>query len=100
SDEAKSKAEQAGIGALKGVVSETMGVPIHYYAMVDFAGFRKAIDTVGGIDINVTEDMSVTENMWLAGVGRYRLNVGEGWQHFDGTKALAFSRSRKTSAKG
>lgn len=100
SGEAKDKAEQAGIDAMKTVVSETMGVPVHYYAMIDFAGFRKAIDTVGGVDINVSEEMAVSEHMWLAGYGAYNLNVGSGAQHFDGWRALAFSRSRKTSAKG
>lgn len=99
SNEAKEKSEQAGVDAIKKVVSETMGVPIHYHGMIDFAGFRKAIDTVGGIDINVTDDMAVYETMWL-NVGRYTLDVKPGWQHFDGTRALAFSRSRKTSARG
>lgn len=100
SNEAKDKSEQAGIEAMKTVVSETMGVPIHYYAMIDFAGFKKAVDTVGGVDINVSEDMAVQEHMWLAGTGRYNLDVGEGRQHFDGVRALAFARSRKTSARG
>lgn len=97
---AKEKAEQAGVDALKSVVSETMGVPIHYYAMIDFAGFKKAVDTVGGVDVNVTEDMAVSERMWLAGHGTFNLNVGPGNKHMNGVEALAFSRSRKTSAKG
>lgn len=100
SSEAKNRAEQSGIDAMKTVVSETMGIPIHYYAMIDFAGFKKAIDTVGGVDINVTKEMAVQEHMWLAGTGSYNLNVGAGQQHFDGVRALAFARSRKTSARG
>lgn len=100
SDAAKSAGESAGVDALKRVVSDTMGVPLHYYAMIDFAGFRKAIDTVGGVDINVTEEMAVSERMRLDGYGSYNLNVKPGMQHFDGWKALAFSRSRKTSGRG
>ncbi len=100
SNEAAEKAEKAGINAIQDVVSETMGIPLHYYGMIDFVGFRKAIDTVGGIDINVSEDMAVSESMWLTNVGRYYLDVDEGWEHFDGVRGLAFSRSRKTSAKG
>lgn len=99
-DDVKEKAEKAGVDALESVLSKSLGIPIHYYAMIDFAGFRKAIDTVGGVDIDVTEDMAVKENMWLAGKGNYNLNVQPGRQHFDGWKALAFTRSRKTSAKG
>lgn len=101
SDQAKSAGEAAGISAIKKVVSETMGVPVHYYAMIDFAGFKKAIDTVGGIDINITEEMAVSERMYLAGYrGVYNLDVTPGQQHFDGMRALAFSRSRKTSNRG
>lgn len=99
SGQAKTAAEKSGVDALKKVVSDSMGVPIHYYAMIDFAGFKKAIDTVGGIDINVSEDMAVKETMWING-RNYALNVPAGQAHFDGTRALAFSRSRKTSAKG
>lgn len=98
SDSAKDKSESAGINAMKDVVTETMGIPIHYYSMIDFAGFKKAIDTVGGIDINVTDEMAVSESMYIN--GKYYLDVKPGQQHFDGLKALAFSRSRKTSARG
>ena len=96
---AKEKAEKAGLEALKKTLSDALGVPIHYHAMIDFAGFKKAIDTVGGIDITVTEDMAVSEYMWIGGK-YYNLNVKPGKQHFDGQKALAFSRSRKTSLRG
>ncbi len=96
SDEAKQKSEQAGVDGLKQVVSDAIGVPIHYYGMIDFAGFRKAIDTVGGIDINVTEEMVAYETMRLS-TGRYVLNVKEGREHFDGMRALAFARSRNTA---
>lgn len=99
SSSAKQEAETAGTEAMKRMVSETMGVPIHYYAMIDFRGFRKAVDTVGGIDINVTEKLAVKEQMRIDG-RNYYLNVGTGKQHFDGFRALAFSRSRKTSTAG
>jgi len=99
SNEAKKTAEKAGIDALESTLSGAMGVPIHYYAMIDFAGFKKAIDTVGGLSINVTEDMAVRESMWINGAN-YTLNVKAGQQNFDGMKALAFSRSRYTSTRG
>jgi anionic cell wall polymer biosynthesis LytR-Cps2A-Psr (LCP) family protein len=34
-------------------LEEMMGLSIHYYAMIDFAGFEKVIDTLGGIIIDV-----------------------------------------------
>ncbi|MDQ3123827.1 MAG: LCP family protein [bacterium] len=98
-EEAKNAAEKAGLDALKRTLSDALGVPIHYHTMMDFAGFKKAINTVGGIDINVSKEMAVSDFMWING-RNYKLNVQPGNQHFDGERALAFSRSRKTSARG
>jgi LCP family protein required for cell wall assembly len=92
-------AEEAGMKAVEDIVAAKMGIPIHYHAIVDFEGFRKAIDTVGGVDINVPENGVVYERMRIMGVN-YALNVQKGWSHFNGLRALAYSRSRYTSARG
>lgn len=92
----KRAAEDAGFKAIEEVISSKIGIPIHYHVMVDFAGFQKAINTVGGIDINVTEDLAVYE--WFG--PNAVLDVKPGMQHFDGERALGFARSRKTSARG
>lgn len=100
-DKDKAKAEAAGVEALKKTVSDVLGLPIHYYAMVDFAGFKQAVDVVGGVDIDVPADLAVSERLWDTTTGKpYNLNVPAGPQHFDSTKALYFSRSRKTSQDG
>ncbi len=64
--------------------------------MVDFTAFEKAVDAVGGVEINVKKP--VYENMLLHGKP-YTLNVKTGPQKFDGLKALAYSRSRYTSQR-
>ena len=97
-DQAK-KAEEAGFSAIEDEVEEILGIPMHYRAMVDFTGFQQAIDAVGGIDINVTADNTVYEVMRINGKN-YTLNVKAGQQHFDGFRALAYSRSRQTSSRG
>lgn len=38
----------------KYIISQITGLPIDYYAGIDFDGFKTAIDTLGGVDINVT----------------------------------------------
>lgn len=93
------RAENAGFKAVEDIVQSKIGIPIHYHAIIDFAGFRKAIDTVGGVDINVAESGTVYEVMRLFGK-QYVLSVHTGRQHFDGLRALAYSRSRYTSARG
>lgn len=40
---------------IKKVIRDITGLPIDYYATVDFAGFKEAIDTLGGIDVKVTK---------------------------------------------
>lgn len=47
--------EQDGQGLTQAqkTVSELFGLPIHYGARVDFAGFVRAVDLVDGIDVNV-----------------------------------------------
>ncbi len=92
----KKEAEKIAIDKTEQVVEEVTSMPMHYYAMVDFKAFEKAINTVGGIDINVKEqlyDPTVAwENDWNP------LIADKGQQHFDGKKALLYSRSRHGSA--
>jgi polyisoprenyl-teichoic acid--peptidoglycan teichoic acid transferase len=95
------KAEEAGIQAVKEEVSEILGVSVHYYSMVDFKAFRDAVDTVGGVDIEVTEATAVKERLWDPMTRKvYNLNAAPGQQHFDGQKALFYARSRYTSPRG
>jgi len=97
----KEVAEKAGLDAIEKEISNDMGIPIHYRVMVDFNGFKKAIDTVGGIDINVAKENTVYELLWDESTGKhYKLDVKTGQQHFDGQRALFYSRSRHTSPRG
>jgi len=92
------KAAQAiGIKAVEQTVESIIGIPIHYHVMVDFSGFEKAVNTVGGVDINVKKP--VYEQMVIRNKP-YTLDVPVGKQHFNGFRALAYSRSRYTSPRG
>lgn len=94
-------AKAAGIKAIEDEVGNILGVSIHYYAMVDFKAFREAVDTVGGVDINVTEQTAVSERLYDVALGKkYFLDVKPGLQHFDGQRALFYARSRHTSSRG
>jgi LCP family protein required for cell wall assembly len=95
------RAEQAGLAAIESEVEEVLGIPIHYHVMVDFAAFEKAINTVGGIDINVKKEGVVYERLWNPQTRKnFILDVKEGPNHFNGERALFYSRSRHTSARG
>ncbi len=91
------QAEKAGLDAIEKVVENVTGIPVHYYTMVDFTAFQQAVDAVGGVDVNVKT--AVSESMRINNKP-YKLDVPVGNQHFDGLRALAYSRSRYTSARG
>ncbi|OGE14860.1 hypothetical protein A2111_02755 [Candidatus Daviesbacteria bacterium GWA1_38_6] len=42
-----------GLKFAKEIVADILGIPIHYGVRVDFSGFEKAIDEVGGINIDI-----------------------------------------------
>lgn len=42
-----------GMGLLEEVVSQKLGIPIDYYALVNYSAFRDAVDAVGGITVNI-----------------------------------------------
>ncbi len=50
------------IDALKSVVQDVTGLDIHYTAQIDFKGFEKLIDELGGIDIN--NPYEFTDNLY------------------------------------
>lgn len=82
----------------KEVVSKMLDLPIHYYARMDFEGFKKLIDEVGGIDINVEKDI-VDPYYPDDRTGKnitYRVKAGP--QHMDGAAALKYARSRYTTS--
>jgi LCP family protein required for cell wall assembly len=69
-----------GGGALsKKVVSQLFGYDVQSYFGVDFNDFQKAINEVGGIDVNVPQAFG---------------DFKAGPQHFDGARALEYARIR------
>ncbi len=75
------------------IVSKTLGIPIHYYARIDFAGFKEVIDALGGITINV--ERGFTDSQYpTANFGYQTVRFSSGAQHMSGATALTFVRSR------
>jgi LCP family protein required for cell wall assembly len=77
-------------------VGYLVGIRIDYYAAMDFAGFVKMVDTVGGIDIVCTSDIADASYSW--GDGKYGYYLAAGPHHVDGANALAYVRSRRGSS--
>jgi LCP family protein required for cell wall assembly len=87
-----------GLAAIEGTLEDVLDIPIHYNAMVDFEGFRQAIETVGGVTINVKEELYDPTVAWENNWDPYIAKVGV--QEFNGQRALLYARSRQTSPRG
>jgi LCP family protein required for cell wall assembly len=91
-----------GAELLKETIQYNLGIRIDHTAMVEFDGFRKIIDTLGGVDVPVScpytdwrlIDPSYNpenENNW------HLYTTGPGLIHMDGDLALWYARSRQKS---
>ncbi len=47
---------KGGMGLLEETVSQNFGLTINYYALVNYAAVRQAVDAVGGVTINIQSD--------------------------------------------
>ena len=81
-----------GIECSRNTLEMLYGIQIDYYVKVNFSGFEKIIDSLGGVD--VTLDYSAT----LSQAGN--LTVHNGVNHFNGEQALAFARERYAYSDG
>jgi len=90
------RGEGKGLDAMKQVVSEITGLPIHYAVRIDFIGFKELVDTVGGVDIYL--DKSFSEPTQFEGENALNFSLPAGKNHIDGQKALFFVRARYASS--
>ncbi len=74
-------------------VEQNFGIPIHYFAQVDFTGFERVVDAIGGITIDVPRPL-VDNEYPLGNYGVTRIYIPAGLQHMDGRTALQYARSR------
>jgi polyisoprenyl-teichoic acid--peptidoglycan teichoic acid transferase len=73
-------------------VEQFLGVPIHYYAQIDFYTFVEFINLIGGIEVYNDEDLRLDP----MGEGKDKIRMTCcGLRTMDGDKALAYVRYRK-----
>ncbi len=72
-------------------VSQFLGVPIQYYAQVDFSTFVKFVDMIHGVDVYNDENLFLQK----LGGGQDGIRITCcGLRHLDGQAALAYARCR------
>jgi len=79
-------------------VEKFLGVQIDHVAIVDFTGFEKLIDAVGGVEVSVPHKLCADIAGGAGhGQGGISLRLHQGTNTLDGEKALAYSRVREPS---
>jgi LCP family protein required for cell wall assembly len=96
-DEGKNRINTAhffgGPRLAKQTVADNFGLPVHHYVRLDFGGFERIVDALGGIDVTVRETLH-DEQYPTADYGVTTIHIEAGPQHFDGATALVYARSR------
>jgi anionic cell wall polymer biosynthesis LytR-Cps2A-Psr (LCP) family protein len=94
-------------------VSQVLGVQVDYFVAVDFYAFKKVVDVLGGVEIDVENsftdytypsgDSNVDAGICTAddlpdtmitGCRYKKLHFDKGLQYMDGSRALEYARSR------
>jgi len=88
--------EKNGIELLKKTVEDVSGLPINYYVQLDFQGFTKVIDSMGGIDVYLEKEINDPAYPDF-NHGYDPFYIEAGWHHLDGATALKVARSRHST---
>jgi len=78
-----------GVTAVKQAVEGSLGLPVHYFVVIDLNGFRDLVDALGGVTIRVTERIPI---------GQQGQVLEPGLQKLDGHETLWYARSRSESS--
>jgi LCP family protein required for cell wall assembly len=97
-----------GVRQARLTVEKDYGITIDRYAWVGLSGFAKVIDTLGGVDVDVTHPVVDDSYPDDTGTGTNpndpyayrRLYIAPGLQHLDGLQALEYVRSRHADLIG
>jgi LCP family protein required for cell wall assembly len=86
---------RGGLPTLTDELGYLLGIPIHYYASVDLAGFVDMVDAVGGVTVDNPQPIEDPfYGGWTDG-RRIGFRLSKGRHTLDGQSALAYARSRK-----
>ncbi|MBO0794955.1 MAG: LCP family protein [Ktedonobacteraceae bacterium] len=99
---------EGGVRLARATVEKAFGITIDRYAWVGLDGFAKVIDTLGGVDVDVTHPIVDDNYPNDTGAGAHpndpysfkRVYIAAGPQHLNGEEALEYVRSRHADQIG
>ena len=78
-----------GIDLLRSTINNFLGLPLHYYLIVNYNSFPKIVDLLGGVSVDVPKRLRYTDR-----AGGLHIDIPAGRQVLDGKTALEFVRFR------
>lgn len=91
--------QNKGAEIIEKSVETITGLPIHYFFSIDFDGFEKVIDALGGINVEVMRD--IYDPRYPGPNYSYEtFEIKKGWQTLDGKTALKYVRERHNDPEG
>lgn len=84
---------ESSMEPLKEVIQNITSLDIDYWAVVNFDGFQKAVDAIGGI--NITNERNILDTRYPGPNYSYEtFELSKGFHHLDGATALKYARMR------
>ncbi|HWE61641.1 MAG TPA: LCP family protein [Chloroflexota bacterium] len=75
-------------------VEQSLGIPINYWAVLNFNSFTHLIDALGGVNIKVDQNIDDPTYPADVGYGYSPFVISAGWHHLNGATALRYVRER------
>ena len=72
-------------------IENFLGINVDQVAIIDFDGFRKFIDSIGGVDVNVPTDICSNVS------GTFILQLEKGEHTLNGAQAITLARTRENN---
>ncbi|MDJ0379179.1 LCP family protein [Cryobacterium sp. PH31-L1] len=89
--DARAAGSEPGIEGMRDAARGITGLTIQYYVLIDMQGFSDLIDSLGGVDVTVTDRVPLGGDEALHDVAEW---FEPGQQHMDGYHATWYARSR------
>lgn len=89
--------EGGGAALAKRTIHRNLGIRVDRFVLVDFEGFERIVDAVGGIEIDVPAPL-VDDHYPTNDYGVTTVIFEPGRQLMDGERALIYSRSRQSTS--
>jgi len=85
------------IGTARAVSDVLLGIPINYYAVIEYDGVSKVVDSMGGVPMNIPFHMVYNDPYDTPPL---KIDIPEGQQILDGKTAVEYLRYRHGYAQG